>query len=500
MARGASFASLLTDTIVAVASPPGEGGRAIVRLSGERSFPILRALSRGTRVRAKEAGDARSIEEPEPYTVVRGEVALPGWAVTLPVLLYLMPAPRSYTREDVAEIHLVGSPPVVLAALEACRELGARLAQAGEFTRRALLAGRITLSQAEAVLKVVDAQDEAAARSALQELTGSLGGRCAEVAEELFRLVTQVEAAIDFSQEGIELISAEELTKATAQVQAEIEALLSCARDVVVQAQPTVLLFGRPNVGKSSLFNRLLGRDAALVTAVPGTTRDAVEGILHLGDFRLRLLDGAGQGEAPRPSPDGQPLEARAAARTLELLTQADLTLHLIDGSEALQEEDRRLASLTTGRPHLWVLSKADLPRRLSVEALAEMTADEAVLHVSARSGQGLEGVREAIGAAFLGGAAQTAATRPPMGSGRAEPVEAREAGAGFLLNARQRQALERSASALLAAQRALAEGLGEEFVATDLWEALDALGEVTGQRTSDDVLDAVFSRFCIGK
>jgi tRNA modification GTPase len=330
------------------------------------------------------------------------------------------------------------------------------------------------------VLKVVDAQDGDAARSALQELAGSLGSRYAEVAERLFRLVAEVEAAIDFSQEDIELISARELTEALTEAQAEIESLLANARERAVQDLPTVLIFGRPNVGKSSLFNRLLEREAALVTPVPGTTRDAVEGILHLGDFRLRLLDGAGQSEG------ASPLETRAAARTRELLPQADLVLHLVDGSQPLGDEDRRLASLAATGPHLWVISKADLRRRLSAETLADVTGREPAHDVSARSGQGLEELREAMRSAFL--------------SGKAQAAGARDAGAGFLLNARQRQALQRSASALVAARRGLTEGLGEEFVATDLWEALDALGEVTGERTSDDVLDAIFSHFCIGK
>jgi tRNA modification GTPase len=486
MARAARFATLLTDTIVAVASPPGEGGRAILRLSGERSFPVVRALCEGatfrrvrqqtdTRVRPADGRESASIAEPNPYTVLRAELALPGWAATLPVLVYLMPAPRSYTREDVAEIHLVGSPPVVQAALEACRERGARLAHAGEFTRRALLAGRITLSQAEAVLKLIDAQDEAVVRAAVQELGGSLGGRCAGVADGLFELVTQMEAGLDFSQEDVTVISAEEVGRGIAAAQAEIQALLSNAREGPVQDLPTVLLFGRPNVGKSSLFNRLLGRDAALVTPVAGTTRDAVEGTLELGDFRLRLLDGAGQSEG------SSPLGARAAAHTRRLLAQADLALHLIDGSQPLGDEEAPLASLVAARPHLWVLSKADLARQVSPEAAAEVTGKEPVLPVSAHSGQGLGELREAIRTAFLGGKAQAG-------------------GAEFLLNARQRQALARSASALATAQTGLTEGLGEEFVAADLWEALDALGEVTGQRTSDDLLDAILSRFCIGK
>ena len=480
MARAARFASLLADTVVALASAPGEGGRAILRLSGEGSFPLLRSL-----VRFTDGSDRASVQAPQPYTLFRGELTLPGWAVALPVLLYLMPAPRSYTREDVAEIHLIGSPPVVLAALEACRERGARLAHAGEFTRRALLAGRITLSEAEAVLKVIDAQEEADVRAAVQELGGSLGSRCTEVAERLFELVTQVEAGLDFSQEDITVISAEALARGIAGAQAEVEALLSRARESAVQELPTVLLFGRPNVGKSSLFNRLLGRDAALVTPVAGTTRDAVEGILQLGDFRLKLLDGAGQGDGPRPL-RGHPLEARASARTRRLLAHADLTLHLVDGSQPLRDEDCPLATLAAERPHLWVLSKADLPRRVSAETLAEAIGGEPVLHVSTKSGQGLEELREALRSTFLSGQAHGAGARP--------------AGAGFLLNARQRQALARSASALAEAHAGLTRGLGEEFVSADLWEALDAFGEVTGQRTSDDLLDAIFSRFCIGK
>lgn len=322
MASSAGFASDLTDTIVAVASPAGEGARAIVRLSGPSSLSILASF-----FRCADDGEANP---PAPYTVLSGEVGLPDWGVSLPALAYLMPAPRSYTREDVAELHLVGSPPVVLAVLEACLEQGARLAQAGEFTRRALLAGRIDLTQAEGLLKLIDAPDEAAARAAVRELTGSLGSRLTRVADLLFDLVTRVEAAIDFSQDDIELITASEAEAALQKARAEVEALLPHAREGIIEALPTVLIFGRPNAGKSSLFNRMAGRSAALVTHVPGTTRDAVEAVVPLGDLRLRLLDGAGQWE---DSPAGG-LDARAAERTRELLARADLVLHLIDAQD----------------------------------------------------------------------------------------------------------------------------------------------------------------------
>lgn len=470
MASAAGFASHLTDTIVAVASPPGGGARAIVRLSGGQSFPILAALFHPTQER-----ESALLRSPLPYSVLAGEAEFPGWGVGLPALAYLMPAPRSYTREDVAELHLVGSPPVVMAVLEACLEGGARLAEPGEFTRRALVAGRLDLAQAEALLKLVDAPDEATARAAVRELTGWLGNRLSGLAQRLFQLVTQVEATIDFSQEDIQLVTPAEAAAAVEQVQSDVEALLADARKGLVEQLPTVLLFGPANVGKSSLFNRLVGRTTALVTSVPGTTRDAVEAIVPLGDIRLRLLDGAGQWDGFTG------LDARAAERTRALLARADLVLHLIDTGQPLTDEDRRLASLAAGRPHLWLLAKSDLPGGLSAGSLAEVTGGEPVLRTSARSGEGVDELRSAIRSAFL--------------SGRAGADSA-----GFLLNARQREALTRAAEALASAHRSLDQRLGEEFVAVDLWEALDALGEVTGRRTSDDVLDAIFSRFCIGK
>lgn len=469
MASG--FASRLTDTIVASASPPGEAARGIVRLSGPESFAILASIFRPT----GEGKGASHLLRPSPYSVLSGEVLPPGWQAGIPALAYLMPGPRSYTREDVAEVHLTGSPPVVAAVLEACLEHGARLAQPGEFTRRALLAGRIDLAQAEAVLKLVDAQDEAAARAAAAELTGSLGRRLDALAHRLFSLLTRVEAAIDFSQEDIELIDPAEVAETVAEARNELQSLLESARGTPLRALPTVLLFGRANAGKSSLFNRLLGRPAALVTPVAGTTRDAVEAVLPLGDLRARLLDGAGQQD------DLRGLDARAAERTRRLLSEADLICHLIDSSRPLSEEDRRLSALSAGRPRLWVLSKSDLPSRVTPEALAPLTGGEPTLRVSAVTGEGVEELRQAVRSSLLEGRTEAGAS-------------------GYRLNLRQRQALARAARALQAAQRGLEDDLGEEFVAADLWEALDALGEVTGRRTTEDLLDAIFSRFCIGK
>ena len=471
MASPAGFASRLTDTIAAVASPPGEGARAILRLSGPGSFAVLASLFRVT-----EEGAPPHLLSPSPYRVLGGEVLLGGWEVGLPALAYLMPAPRSYTREDVAEVHLVGSPAVVMAVLEACLDRGARLAQPGEFTRRALLAGRLDLAQAEAVLKLVDAEDEPAARAAVGELAGSLGRRIGALAEGLFALLTRVEAAIDFSQEDIELIDPAQVAETVAETREQLETLLSEAREAPLRPRPTVLLFGRTNVGKSSLFNRLVGRTAALVTPVAGTTRDAVEAALPLRDIRVRLLDGAGQQEE-----DLRAVNARAAERTRGLLDEADLVCHLIDSGEPTTEEDRRLSALSARRPHLWVLSKSDLPCRVTPGGLAALTRGEPVLRVSAVTGAGVEELRRAL--------------RETLFEGRSDA-----GAAGFRLNARQREALSRSARALEAAQRGLEENLGEEFVAADLWEALDALGEVTGRRTSEDVLEAIFANFCTGK
>jgi len=470
MGAPTSFAAQLGDTIVAVASPPGEGARAIVRMSGHRSFAILTSL-----FSAPDAPGPPPPDGPESYTVRMGELSLPGWETTLPALAYLMPAPASYTREDVAELHVVGSPPVLLDLLEACRGLGARLAAPGEFTRRALLSGRIDLSQAEAVLKIIDAHDETEAQAAAAELAGSLGDSLRGLADRLFELLTRLEAAIDFSQEGIELINAEEVASALDDAGNQVRHMLSQTSEQPVLELPTVLLFGRANAGKSSLFNRLLGRPAALVTHVPGTTRDAVEATLSIEGRRLTLVDGAGELEEP----DG--LDARAAERTRSRLAGADLVVSIVDGSRPATDEDRRLAALVRDLPHLWVLSKCDLSELVEPGVLAELTGGEPVLRVSAKTGDGIAALRDELRSAFAGG--------------RARPGPAH-----FLLNARQRGALRQAQQSLGSARSALEAGLGEEFVAADLWSALEALGELTGRRTTEEVLDLIFSRFCIGK
>jgi len=458
---------ILDDTIAAVSTPAGSSAAAIVRLSGPRAFAILEGL----------------LAEPSPrlaalpcYSAVEAPLRLRAGGPALPATLYLMRAPRSYTRQDVAEVHTLGSVPLVRMLLDAAVERGARIAAPGEFTRRAFLTGRIDLAQAEAVLAIIQATTAAELRAGTRALQGHRSRHIHGLHDALIGLRAQVEASIDFAEHDIELISRSALLAALDEALAGVGRELRNADAGVLPPEGIrVALCGLPNAGKSSLFNTLLGRDRAIVTEVPGTTRDAIAEPLAVEGVRFRLYDTAGLTRA------ADPLDAEAVARSEGLIAGAQIALVVLDASRPLGEEERRLWSQIDAPHKLLVLNKSDLPLAVSAKEAADLAGEAAVLRTSAVTGQGIAEVRSALAALVRGGRVD------------ASPSD-------LVWNARHREALRTAREALGRARDAAAGDLGAEFVAADLRDAHDALGAITGQVVAEDILDVIFAEFCIGK
>ncbi len=445
------------DTIVAVATPPGRGGIGVVRLSGAGAETIARTLV------AREQPLA-----PRHATFTR-------IAACDQVVATFFPAPHSYTGEDVVELSAHGSPIILAGIVSAAMGGGARLAEPGEFTLRAFLNGRIDLPQAEAVADLIDAVTPLQARAAFDQLEGTLTGAIREIDAGLFDLVARLEASVDFSEEGYHFIEPAEVASVLGRLMARTASLIDEGRrGRLVREGLQVVIAGKPNVGKSSLFNALAGAARAIVTDVPGTTRDLVAEVVDIDGLRVTLVDTAGL----RPTRDV--VEAEGVARARQAWDVADLVLVVVDGSAPLDALDRQLLEETAGRLRLVVSNKSDLGVDLGADSGGEGGAG--VLRVSARTGDGFDGLR--------------------AGLLRALDVEARD-DPPAITNLRHVALLGRAHEALSRARMAAGAGndaLPEEFVLADLQEARAALEEISGRRTSEDVLSHIFARFCIGK
>ncbi len=451
------------DTIVGPATSTAEGGVGIIRLSGPRSEEFLRLSFR----------PSRPLATMETRRLYFGHLLDRRGEVVDEVLAVLMRGPLSYTREDVAEVHCHGGLLPLRRALDIFIELGARLARPGEFTLRAFLNGRIDLAQAEAVIDLIRSRSESGSRVALGQLDGKISRSIHRFRDALLEVLSLVEAYIDFPEEEIEPPHLQALQDGVKGVLREVDGLLlTFDSGRVLREGLSILILGRPNVGKSSLLNALLGEARAIVTEVAGTTRDTIEESLVLGGIPLRLIDTAGI----RQTDD--PVEAEGVRRARDKVGHADLVLLVLDGSQELGEEDLlALEACRNGRV-LVVANKADLGPWTPPPPLAPLTA----IPVSSHTGEGLDRLRDRIVGMFL----------PEAGG------EARE---GALLSDRRHR------EALLGCREALdrfLEGVSREdsldLLALELREALHSLGTITGETTPEDVLDRIFSRFCIGK
>jgi tRNA modification GTPase len=446
------------DTIVAIATPPGRGGIGVVRISGPNAQHI-----------AAELSSRRDSLEPRRATFARVTGAD---RASDQVILTAFPAPHSYTGDDTVEISAHGSPVLLTAIVEAAVARGARLAEPGEFTLRAFLNGRIDLVQAEAVRDLVDAVTPLQARAAFDQLEGTLTASIRDADARLFDLAARLEASLDFPEEGYHFVNAGGVADELASLVALLDGLLDdAATGRMVRDGAMVAIVGRPNTGKSSLFNQLAGADRSIVTARPGTTRDLVSETVDLAGVPVTLVDTAGVHGAAADE-----VEIEGITRAVATRDVAAVVLVVLDGSGPLTEDDRTTLDATQQSRQVVAVNKSDLPAAWPVAAL-DVTR---LVLVSAKTGEGLHDLRAALVTALTG--------REWL---RDVPA---------VTNVRHAELLKRARAALERARRAAVDGTPEEFVLQDINDARSCFEEVTGRRTADDVLHAIFDRFCIGK
>ena len=466
------MSSYSQETIVAIATPPGRGGIGVVRVSGPLAQEIGGAL---LRVRQPLlAGRARFGYLLDPDT--NGAEAE---SVLDEVVATFYAGPKSYTGEDVLEIATHGAPVVLDAVLRGAMRQGARLAEPGEFTQRAFLSGRLDLTQAEGVHDLVNATTLHQARVAAGQIGGSLSREIRPVKAQLISLIATLEAGVDFAEDDLEVLPQEALSKqlaAIAEPLRRLERTFGYGR--AVREGLTLAIVGRPNAGKSSLFNALLQRDRSIVTATPGTTRDAITERIAFAGVPVEVTDTAGLREAT------DEIEALGIARSHEALAEAALVVIVVDGTRELEQADVALLDTLHDRAAVVVLNKSDAATEPMLsglaEALGEKTGAAEVVMTSARTGAGVEKLREAIAGRLLGGASMQ--------------------DTGLVTNARQHEAVTAACAALEAAREATEVQLPHEMVLLDLHTALDGLDALTGRTTAEEILHLIFSTFCIGK
>ena len=453
------------DTIAAVATPAGPGAIGILRLSGPGAADIAAACFR-------PLGRKGLLDHPT-RTLVYGSLLDCEGQVIDQVLCTYSRGPASYTGEDTAELHCHGSPMVLSLGLEALFAQGARQAGPGEFTQRAFLNGRLDLAQAEGVADLLDARSREGARQAAGQLSGALSRKIAAIYSALVDVMAHFHAVLDYPDEDIDPFTQEQLARDLEAQRQDLEALLSTyQRGRRLSRGVKCAIVGRPNAGKSSLLNTLAGYDRAIVTDIPGTTRDTVEETVELGGIPLRLIDTAGL----RDSSD--PIEQLGVERSRRAMEEAELILVVLDQSQPAREEDAALIRAAVERaPTIVVLNKQDLPCQLEWTEPLDLAAS---VPICAKTGAGLDGLAELVAQTF---------PRDP-GSGYGE----------LLTNARQEEAASRALERLEGAQAGLSAGVTPDALLTDVEEALSALGELTGASVREDITDRIFQRFCVGK
>src|SRR3989440_9717231 len=478
--------TMQNDTIAAIATPPGIGGIGVVRVSGPEAFAFVHPLLR-------QPGGCTDI--PPSHLLTYGRIVAPSTQEILDeTLVAFMRAPHTYTREDVVEIQGHGGPLVLQRILRLVLAQGARMANPGEFTLRAFLNGRLDLAQAEAVMDLIDAKTEAGQRLAMQQLRGHISTQLQEARQSILAVVARIEASIDFPEEEVPTPQPEELRSLITIGLRQVGALLAGSDQGRLYRQGLrTAIIGRPNVGKSSLLNALLRSERAIVTPIAGTTRDTVEEVANLRGIPLHLIDTAGI------TPGDDPVEQIGVQRSRSAAESADVVLLVFDGAESLTGQDRQVSeelkimgfgggadttlqvSTVRSRPVVVVINKADRERRLEIEKVHCMWPGAPFVVTSTLSGEGLPELEETVANLVLAG-------------------KTLHSESALVTSARHQDALRLAAEHLQASLVPLDRGLPLDFVSIDLRAAYDALGEITGETASDDLLDKIFSEFCIGK
>lgn len=455
------------DTISAVATAIGEGGIGIIRMSGKDSLHIGNRIFEGFK--------GRQVHDMASHTAAFGRIIDPDNKRPIDeVLVLVMKSPRSYTKEDVVEIHCHGGPVPLRRILELTLREGARLAESGEFTKRAFLNGRLDLSQAEAVIDIIQAKTDASLDLAMNHLHGEIATFISRLRNSILEMIAPLEAAIDFPEEDIEEITAEQVDGHLMTLIQELDQVIDTAyQGRILRDGLKTVIIGKPNVGKSSLLNALLKENRAIVTDIPGTTRDTIEEFVNIGGIPLRIIDTAGIRDT------NDQVERIGVDRSKELAEKADLILLLLDASLPLSDEDRQVLSLLNKQPVFILVNKTDLPQVLNIDDLEKYSTKVPVMRISVQDGTGIDGLISAIREMVYSGGAVTRTV---------------------VSNVRHIHLLRQAAGRLIEARSAIAASLPPDCIVVDLRAAWEILGEINGQTAGEELLEQIFSRFCIGK
>jgi len=458
------------DTIAAISTPLGEGGIGIVRLSGKNSIEIAENIFSSPK--------KRTLHNMKSSSVIYGHIHNPSTGEKIDeVLVTVMKSPHSYTKEDVVEINCHGGMITLRKTLELVLRQGARLADPGEFTRRAFINGRIDLSQAEAILDLIRSKTDESRRIAIEQLHGGLSEKITALRDRLMAICVNVEAYIDFPEDEIETASKQDLFSSMKDIGRDIETLLKTYDEAKFFREGlSTAIVGRPNVGKSSLLNALLQKDRAIVTDIPGTTRDVIEEYLNIKGLPLRIMDTAGIRDVK------DIVEKEGVRRSLRSIENADLVIAIFDQSEPLRDEDFEVMERIKNKTAIAVLNKCDLPAAFSQESFSSFIPHpSSSLYISATRGDGIEELKERI-----------------FNSCLKDWKEEREG--VVVTNLRHKTSIENALESLHRASQALTENQPVEIIAIELRQSLDKLGEIVGAVTTEDILNRIFSDFCIGK
>lgn len=459
----------LDDTITAISTPPGEGGIGIIRISGENALLIGEKVF--VSVNDKKLGEMDS------YTMAYGYIKNPKTKEILDeVIVSVMLAPKTYTRENIIEINCHGGVIAVKRILELVLENGARLAEPGEFARRAFVNGRIDLAQAEATIDVIRSQTEKSLQSALGQLEGGLSRKIQELREMLIFMLAHLEASIDFPEEDIEEMEYAELLNRGQELDLQLERMLSLAdQGKIIREGLKTAIIGRPNVGKSSLLNALLQEKRAIVTDIPGTTRDAIEEVVNVRGIPVKIIDTAGIRETD------DLVEQIGVDKAKEYLDKADLVLFLLNNNESLSQQDEEIFALLKNKKKIILLNKTDLEGILDRDEVIKRAEGAPIVELSLKEEKGLEELASVLESLFFSGSVE-------------------ETDQIMVTNVRHKNLLQQAKSSLQEALNALNTNLSPDLVSIDLKNTLFALGEITGETVSDDIMDKIFSQFCLGK
>lgn len=458
---------MMDETIAAISSAPGEGGIGIIRISGERSYDILKAIF--------VPSSGRAFEDYRPRTMVYGH-AYDGDVALDEVLAVYMKAPHSYTKEDVVEINCHGGYISLRKILHLILKSGARLAEPGEFTKRAFLNGRLDLSQAEAVMDIIKAKTDSSHSIAQKQLEGGLSAKVRLLKESVAAILAHVEVSIDFPEEDIEEITMGVLREKTEQLIEEMQELYKTAQTgKILRDGLSTVIAGKPNVGKSSLLNALIGESRAIVTNIPGTTRDVIEEFISIKGIPLRLVDTAGI----RSTEDI--VEKIGVEKTRQSIETADLVMLVLDASEKLSAEDIEILKLLGDKKCIVIINKTDLEPVLEESELAGYVDGRSIIRISAAESRGIQELENEIVEMVYSGSVSYESS-------------------AIISNVRHKHALEKSISAAEECINGIDSGMPLDFVEIDLKNVWDSLGEITGETVSEDLLDVIFSKFCLGK